>query len=185
MPTSSSSGKKQIRQWIAKHKDIARVLDVGCGEGTYPRLLREQYPLLADAEWWGVEAWTKYIEEFNLHSLYYQIINEDARKINWTELPKIDLVIFGDVLEHMTKEESQELVNKALGISKYVVISIPIVHSPQGAYGGNPFEIHVKDNWTHQEVLDSFPHIVESSGAKKIGVYWLFNPLAHVSPLSA
>lgn len=182
MPTSSSSGKKQIRQWIAKHTNITRVLDVGCGEGTYPKLLKEQYPLLTHAEWWGIEAWPSYIEEFNLTDLYDKIINEDARQLDWSTLPPIDLVIFGDVLEHMTKEQSQQLVDRALAISKYVVISIPIVHSPQGAHGGNPFEIHVKDNWTHQEVLDSFPNIVESSGAKKIGVYWLSNPLAHVSP---
>lgn len=181
MPTSSPSGKKQIRQWIAKH-DIKRVLDVGCGQGTYPMLLKQQYPLLATAEWWGIEAWTSYIKEFDLELLYDQIINQDARTLDWATLPQFDLVIFGDVLEHMTKEQSQDLVNQALSISKYVVISIPIVHSPQGAYGGNPFETHVKDNWTHQEVLESFPNIVDSSGAKKIGVYWLANPLPHVSP---
>lgn len=172
MPTSSPSGKKQIRQWISKQK-INKVLDVGCGEGTYPKLLKEQYDILNNAEWWGVEAWTNYINEYNLNSLYNVIINDDARKINWSALPKFDLVIFGDILEHMTKEESQELVANALRKSKFVVISIPIVYSPQGAYGGNPFEIHVKDNWSHQEVLDTFPNIVESQSTKKIGVYWL------------
>jgi hypothetical protein len=117
--------------------------------------------------------------------LYDRIINEDARKLDWSTLPKVDLVIFGDVLEHMTKEESQMLVSQALTISKYVVISIPIVHSPQGAYGGNPFEIHVKDNWTHQEVLESFPYIIVSNGSKKIGVYWLSNPITHVGPTTS
>jgi len=172
MPTSSPTGKKQIRQWISKH-NINKVLDVGCGEGTYPRLFKETYTLLKNAEWWGIEAWNSYISEFNLNQLYDTIINNDARKINWDNLPIFDLVIFGDVLEHMTKEESQTLVNQALKRSKFVVISIPIVHSPQGAHGGNPFEVHVKDNWTHQEVLESFPNIVDSQGIKKIGVYWL------------
>jgi hypothetical protein len=44
---------------------------------------------------------------------------------------------------------------------------------PQDAVGGNPFEIHVKDNWTHQEVLVSFPNIIKFGTTKKIGVYWI------------
>ena len=89
----------------------------------------------------------------------------------------MDLVIFGDILEHMEKEQSQELVAKALKKSKLVIISIPVKHSPQGAWGGNPFEIHVKDNWTHEEVLESFPNITESVAGKKIGVYLLKDQL--------
>ena len=172
MPTSSPSGKKKIRQWVSTLQ-VNRVLDVGCGEGTYPKLLKDTYKILENAEWWGIEAWTKYIEEFNLHQLYDVVLNDDARKIQWDKLPTFDLVIFGDVLEHMTKEESQSLVSSALSKSHYVIISIPIVHSPQDAVDGNPFEIHVKDNWSHPEVLESFPNIIDSQGTKKIGVYLL------------
>jgi cyclopropane fatty-acyl-phospholipid synthase-like methyltransferase len=184
MPTSSNAGKKQIRQWIS-NIEVNKVLDVGCGEGTYPKLLKQQYPILNNAEWWGIEAWAKYIEEFNLTELYNNIINEDVRKVNWDSIPNFDLIIFGDVLEHMTKEESQELVSKAITKSRYIIISIPIVHAPQGAYEGNPFEIHVKDNWSHTEVLESFPYIVESNGSKKIGVYLIRNPLSHMRPTSS
>jgi 2-polyprenyl-3-methyl-5-hydroxy-6-metoxy-1,4-benzoquinol methylase len=174
MPTSSKLGKIEIVEWVTDVKlQIFKVLDVGCGEGTYPKLLKHQHPILHNAEWWGIEAWEKYIREFDLPSLYDIIINEDVRNINWDNLPKFDLTIFGDVLEHMTKEESQILVTNALKFSKFVIISIPIKHSPQGAYGGNPFEVHVKDNWTHQEVLESFPNIVKSIARKKIGVYLL------------
>jgi hypothetical protein len=55
-----------------------------------------------------------------------------------------------------------------------VVISIPIHHCPQGAWGGNPYEIHVKDDWTHQEVMESFPGIKQFlKKTKTIGVYWI------------
>lgn len=174
MPTSKPKGKDLIAKWIQDHNDIRRVLDVGCGEGTYPILLKKTYPILNHAEWWGIEVWTKYIEQFNLRSLYDHIIEDDARKIDWSTLPEFDLVIFGDVLEHMAKEESQELVRLALTRSRYVVISIPIHHSPQGAYEGNPYEIHVKDDWSHQEVMESFPNIKDwLKKTKTIGVYWI------------
>lgn len=173
MPTSSKQGKQQIINWVNQHSEIKNILDVGCGEGTYPKLLKINCPLTKTAKWWGIEAWDSYINEYNLHSLYDHIINIDARNVDWNIFPNLDLVIFGDVLEHMEKEESQKLVVNALKKSKFVIISIPIKHSPQGAWGGNPFEIHVKDNWTHQEVLDSFPNIIDAVAGKKIGVYLL------------
>jgi len=174
MPGSKRTGKSLIAHWVSQHSDIKRVLDVGCGEGTYPKLLKQEYPLLTQADWWGVEIWTPYIERWNLHSMYNHIVNEDARTLDWDKLGHFDLVIFGDVLEHMTKEESQELVKKALAHSRFVVISIPVVHAPSGAWEGNPYEAHVKDDWNHQEVMESFPNIKDwLKKTKTICAYWL------------
>lgn len=171
MPTSSNKGKKDFLRWLSEIKNINLILDIGCGEGTYPKLLKEKTSI--NATWYGVEAWTDYISEFNLNDLYNVILNQDAKTIDWKALPIFDLVIFGDVLEHMTKDESITLVSKALDHSKFVFISIPIVHSPQGEVNGNPYEVHVKDDWTHEEVLDTFPFIQKSHVAKKIGIYLL------------
>lgn len=173
MPYSDHRGKDQLVKWISEKKDIKKILDVGCGSGTYPILLKETFPVLRNCEWFGIEAWATYIDEFDLNQKYDQLFNEDARTFDWSKITNIDLVIFGDVLEHMSKEEAQSLVTSALENSKYVIISIPIKHMPQGAEHGNPFEVHVKDNWTHDEVLSSFPNIKKSLPVKKIGVYWL------------
>lgn len=177
MPSSLYQGKEQIAKWISASSDINTVLDVGCGEGTYPKILREKFNILTQATWWGVEVWPAYIQEFELEKLYDKLLNEDIRLIDWSSLPKFDLVIFGDILEHMTKEESQAVIDNALKHSKFCVISIPVVRMKQGAVGGNPYEIHVKDNWSHDEVLSSFPNIQHSYVEGKIGVYWLANTL--------
>jgi 2-polyprenyl-3-methyl-5-hydroxy-6-metoxy-1,4-benzoquinol methylase len=180
MPTSSKHGKTPTKEWIKKHRnEIKLVLDVGCGEGTYPRLLSYgnwnelDEKIIPTATWWGFEAWKPYISEYNLETYYKNIINEDVRQYDFDSLPTFDLIIFGDILEHMTKEEAQILVNKALKKSKYILISIPIKHMPQGHVHGNPFEEHIKDDWTHKEVLSSFPNIVEHDHGSKIGVYWI------------
>lgn len=175
MPTSSNKGKKEFIKWISEIDDISTILDIGCGEGTYPVLVKEKYQILKNSIWYGVEAWKEYIDEFNLSSLYNVLLNEDARKLDWSKLPKLDLVIFGDVLEHMSKDESLTLVKNALENSRYVFISIPVVHSPQGAVNDNPFEEHIKDDWTNEEVLQTFPFIIKSHVAKKIGIYLLSN----------
>jgi len=173
MPTSSHHGKAKTAEWIAEHTDIKHILDIGCGEGTYPLLMKNEFNVALDATWWGVEVWKENIIKYNLETLYEKVINEDARKLNWDEMPKFDLVIFGDVLEHMTKEESQLLVKSALKHSKYCLISIPIQHFPQGEHEGNPYEEHVKDDWSRSEVLESFPCITRDHGSKKIGIFWL------------
>jgi hypothetical protein len=68
-------------------------------------------------------------------------------------------VIAGDVLEHMTKEEALTVISNLLPRCKYFIISIPIIKWPQDAVNGNPFEIHVKDDWSDKEALESFPSI--------------------------
>ena len=173
MPFSNWRGKDASVSWIQQKTDINTVVDIGAGSGTYPILLKETNQVLNNAKWIGIEAWEPYIEEFDLNNKYDVLYNEDARFLDWGKFGNVDLTICGDVLEHMTKEEAQGLINEALKHSKYVLISIPIKHMPQGAEHGNPFEIHVKDNWTHEEELESFPNIKQSKPVKKIGVYWL------------
>jgi cyclopropane fatty-acyl-phospholipid synthase-like methyltransferase len=175
MPGSEKEGKELVVNWVKDIKNINKVLDVGCGKGTYSLLLKNENKLLNETEWWAVEAWAPYNEKFGLYNLYDEIINEDARKLDWSNLPDFDIIFCGDVLEHMKKQESQTLVNLALQRTRYLIISIPIILSKaQGAVNGNHFEKHIKRDWSHTEVMSSYPNIVDSNHkAKRIGVYLL------------
>ena len=62
MPYSSESGKAYIRNIVGRVKHD-RMLDIGCGSGTYAKM----FP---DAHWTGVEVWEPYVEEFKLKDLY-------------------------------------------------------------------------------------------------------------------
>lgn len=177
MPTSSTKGKDKIISWVSHLEGINKILDIGCGAGTYPILFKEKTGILQNSKWWGVEAWEPYIKEFSLVTMYDTLINQDARLLNWSELPNFDLIFCGDVLEHMTKEESQTLINTCLKKTRFLIISIPIKRHPQGEVNGNPFERHIKEDWSHFEVLSSFPCIKDSSTHNKIGVYLLDSSL--------
>lgn len=175
---SLRNGKPETAEWFQEHKDsIKRVLDIGCGSGTYPRLIKQEFNLCNNAEWVGVEAWAPYITEFNLESLYDRVINCDARKLDWNTIGKFDAAIASDVLEHMTKQEAVELVDQILDNCKTLIISIPIRYMPQDDIDGNPYEIHVKPDWSHDEVIDTWgtyiKHVYRKSVKSKLAVYWL------------
>lgn len=184
MPTSSDLGKSEIVEWVRKNEPtINRIMDIGAGNGTYPVLFKNNNQLCLTAEWVAVEAWEPYISQFKLDTLYDKVIHQDIRLLDWSTLGKFDLVIAGDVLEHMTKDEAITLVDKIVENGSTLIISIPVCFCPQDVYAGNPFEIHVKDDWTDEEVTSTWGHYIKEkyigSVPRKrdvpfnLGVYWL------------
>lgn len=174
MPASAKEGKNITAGWVNDlPHEFKRVLDLGVGKGTYSRLFRKHPTKLSRAHWIGVEAWAPYIEQFDLRSQYHEIINQDIRLLDYDALKPIDIAIAGDVLEHVTKEEAIAIVDKVLKISPYMIISIPIIHYPQDAWEGNHYEIHVKDDWSHEEMIATFPQIKRYWTGKIVGCYLL------------
>jgi glycosyltransferase involved in cell wall biosynthesis len=174
MPFSSPSGKAFTTQIIEKIRSKFnpgergfRILDVGPGSGTYSTFYRQRLP----GYWTGCEIWKPYIEKYELLKQYDEIICEDIRH---AKLGIYDITFLGDVLEHMCKEDAISVVDNLLKISKFIIISIPIIHYPQGEYDGNPYEAHVKDDWSDKEIKETFgQHIKISLVENEIGVYIL------------
>jgi len=177
MGYSLSTGKAETLAWFQQHGPFKRILDIGAGSGTYINLIKIKHRVCQESEWVGVEAWLDYIDRFELRNKYNTVINQDARKLDWNSLGQFDVAIAGDVLEHMTKSEAMMLVEQILDHCQTLIISIPIIHMPQDAVEGNPFEVHVKDDWSHDEVMATWPDYIKQhyrkSGKSKIGVYWL------------
>jgi predicted TPR repeat methyltransferase len=183
MGYSLSTGKAETLAWFQQHGPFQRILDIGAGSGTYINLIKIKNRVCQDAEWVGIEAWAEYVEKFNLQHKYNRVINQDVRTVDWNSMGKFDVAIAGDVLEHMTKSEAVELVEHILDHCATLIISIPIIHMPQDAIEGNPYEVHVKDDWSHDEVMATWPQYIQEhyrkSGKSKIGVYWLSKQNAH------
>jgi hypothetical protein len=164
MSGSSSEGKDLSIDWI-KSMQPNNILDVGVGYGVYSRLIRDtELNVTID----GIEAWEPYIQAFDLNSIYDNLYNVDVR--NWDNF-NYDLVILGDVLEHMTKDEAIAIWDKVSKSAKYAIISIPIIHYPQNEPGGNPYQEHIKEDWSTEEVLETFSNIVEHKSYSVVGVF--------------
>jgi hypothetical protein len=116
----------------------------------------------------GVEVWQPYIDQFNLVNRYDRLYNMDARML---ESFDYDLVILGDVLEHMSEADATKLWDKISKQARYGIISIPIIHYHQEAINGNPYEIHVEEDWTTERVLKAFHSIVEHVEFPITGVF--------------
>lgn len=175
MPYSSKEGKHTIVLWVAEEaNNIKTVLDIGAGSGTYIHWLAEKRKLLKHSRWIGIEVWKPYIKEFKLEERYSKIFQIDSRNINWEDIGFVDLTIIGDMLEHISKDDAVNLVNDVLKFSKFCIISIPIIHFPQDEVNNNPYEKHVKDDWSHNEVIETFgTYVKKFEIGHEIGVYWL------------
>jgi hypothetical protein len=109
----------------------------------------------------AVEIWEPYVEQFFLNDIYNDVLVRDVRDVEAT--PRLaqyfDLIIFGDILEHMTKEEAVKVWQWARSIARHGLISGPIVSWPQDAVGGNPYEAHVQDDlnlWEYRHRFGPF-----------------------------
>jgi len=168
MPGSANEGKVATAEWVLERNyNIRNILDVGCGWGTYRQLFRDFAVMVDKMD--AIEVWTPYIEQYSLDKKYTNVYNIDARQnTNWN----YDLVIFGDVLEHMTKEDAVKMWEQVSKQAKYAIISIPIIHYPQGHLEDNPYQEHIKEDWTVEEVLETFPGITEHNAYGVVGVFY-------------
>lgn len=141
------------------------VMDVGAGRGAYATIL---YPYIPNTIFDAIEVWTPYIDQFGLDKKYRNIYNVDARV---HDNYNYDLVIFGDVLEHMPKNDAISLWERVSKQAEFALISIPIVHMPQGELDGNPYEIHEEEDWSVESVLSEFKNIVEYRSFDQTGVF--------------
>jgi hypothetical protein len=82
-----------------------------------------------------------------------------------------DLVILGDILEHMSELDAVSLWEKISSQAKCAIISIPIIHYHQDAINGNPYEVHVEEDWTIERVLEKFKGITEYKEFEVTGTF--------------
>lgn len=168
VPTSDRAGKF-IAKALIKEAQPLHIWDIGAGDGTYFHLMWDS---LDDPYWVAVEVWQPYIEEFKLKSEYDMVLNTDIRDYPFVGVSdsQFDLIIFGDVLEHMPEDDARRLILKAKEHFRYILVSIPIIHAPQGEVNGNPYEVHVK-HWSFDEMHQAMGNCMAFKG-HTIGLYW-------------
>jgi SAM-dependent methyltransferase len=164
MPYSSESGKSYIRNIIGRTKRD-RILDVGCGSGTYAKMFPESKAT-------GVEVWEPYIDKFGLRDIYADLLVKNALEVDYCSLGQFDVAFLGDVLEHMTESDAETLFEMVKSVSEVVVMSIPLGHYPQDEWEGNPYERHVTDDWSHEKVVSVFGEPSFYYQENEIGVYF-------------
>lgn len=146
MPESQQSlkGTQMIVDKVLSNPDNA-VLDIGCGEGKWGKLFTGKVRLVD-----GVEVWQPYIDKYNLVSLYDNLLNIDMKDLTFNK--KYDIVVLGDVLEHISREDAVVFLDKLKANVDTIYLTLPITVCIQdGNVIGNPFETH-HYQWSDKEV---------------------------------
>ncbi|MDA0799401.1 MAG: class I SAM-dependent methyltransferase [Chloroflexi bacterium] len=135
---AASVGPKyeQILSWIGSHK---RVLDVGCGAGAFTARIAESNEVV------GVESTE---ENWRLASEHATVLRGDFPDVD-VQGP-FDVVLFGDVLEHMYDPE--RALDRARELGDEVIVCVPnfdcVVAKGQRAVGIKQTETGILDK-TH------------------------------------
>lgn len=157
MPFSDAEGKNVAADWY-RQVEPDTVIDIGAGCGTYAKLMRETPDRVMAGlgatvvrhlwrdHWTAIEAWEPYVAHFGLRELYNAVRIADARDLDLSDL-EADLIVAGDVLEHMTRADARALIARMKTAAANLIVSIPVLHLDQGDVFGNPYERHI-DHWT-------------------------------------
>jgi len=106
MPFSTPVFKEEtIKHLFDNFKHSSTILDVGAGAGYYSKLLKHNFPNM-DA----IEIFEPYIGGYQLESKYNNVWNENILTF---EFDHYDIILMGDILEHIEEGEGIELATKS------------------------------------------------------------------------
>lgn len=137
-------GKDIVCAWIRENFSAGtEILDVGACDGIWRQLLPE-YTMDA-VEIHGPNA-------DRLHG-YRKVFRRDVDGLDYVHY---DLIIFGDVIEHMDVEKAQRVLAYARPRCRDMVVAVPFLY-PQDAFGGNPWEKHLQPDLTAEIFAARYP----------------------------
>lgn len=143
---SYNAGKKEICDWIrSQFQKDAEILDVGACDGKWRSLLPE-YPNMDAVEIYPPNVMA-------IRGIYRNVFEGDVAELAYDHY---DLTIFGDVIEHMTVEKAQRVLEYATQHSGTVLVGVPFLYK-QGELYGNKWERHIQDDLTAEIFAERYP----------------------------
>jgi len=143
------------------------ILDLGCGRHSvlaYSNVLSSVKCSI------GVELFDPYLLESRRNRIHSQYIKADVRKIEFK--PKtLDAAVALDLLEHLTKEEGVDLINRmGKWARKKVIVFTPNGYLQQDAYDENPLQEH-RSGWSIKELQGLGFEVFGMNGWKNLRGY--------------
>lgn len=147
----------RVREMVTmKYPADTHILDIGAGQGKY-RILLPEYEAV-DA----VEVFELYVERNNLRELYRHVYVCDViRFVESSAFPARvadAVIIMGDVLEHLSLEHAQFVLECFRAYATEVIVVVPYEY-PQGEEDGNVHQEHLQDNLTVESMTRDYPEL--------------------------
>lgn len=138
MPYSTGIFKKETIDYIKENFDKdTRILDIGAGAGGYAGYLAEAGYHNLDC----LEVFEPYVEMFDLKTKYNNVYVDNVLNKDSEFFKQFDLIVMGDVLEHIDYETSKDFM-KRLNVTN-LIVALPF-SGEQGEVYGNIHETHLQ-----------------------------------------
>lgn len=145
---SYDDGKRDVCEYItANFRQGSTCLDVGACDGKWCDLLGGW--LTMDA----VEVFEPNILYHHLDRKYHEVYACDIYDMTYDWY---DLIIFGDVIEHMTVDRAQKVLRYAEQRCNDMIIGVPFMYVQPEIYG-NKYEKHIQDDLTEEIFNKRYP----------------------------
>lgn len=155
--------KKEVAEYLkSRFNQDATVLDVGAGEGTYHGLIGDYFKNM-DA----VEVFKPNIDNFGLENKYKKVYNANICGFKYDFY---DIIIFGDIIEHLDVTGAQQVLKYAYDRCDEMVVAVPY-QLKQGIEEDNVYEIHIQDDLTPEIMEERYPFLKLLYGNEKYGYY--------------
>lgn len=153
MPHSNHLPLTQMLDHVVRIKP-KRILDIGIGYGKWGFLIREALDFMEGRfEPGSWEVTIDGIEAFPYESPLHEWVYDSVRRVDVLdvadELEGYDLVVLGDVIEHVSKEDGMRLLRGLLARNRNVLVATPLEFFEQEV-AGNPFEHH-RSHWSEAD----------------------------------
>lgn len=148
---SYNEGKVDVLNWILEHlPEDGTILDVGACDGKWAKMLHVlDKDIIVD----GIEVFAPNVILNRLDKEYRLITIGNVYDLQYEYY---DLVIFGDVLEHMTVEQAQNVLQYAKAHSADYIIGVPFEYEQDAIYG-NKWEKHLQADLTPEIFEERYP----------------------------
>lgn len=151
MPGNWGYLANDLKNYITKtYPQECSVLDIGCGHGHYSKLLKNHF---CYNNFDGIEIWKPYIEEYHLDKLYTNIYNLNILDFDFLYY---DLIIMGDILEHLSRNDDISLIKKLFNKCSELLVIVPY-YLPQDIVNNNIYEIHLQSDLSDNIMSEYYP----------------------------
>lgn len=146
VPHSAHWGISTVVEHVVRARPSS-MLDVGCGYGKWGYLVREALDFVENRR--VREEWRVRIDGIDAFPVESPILEWAYNSVRLADVASIeaptgyDVVILGDVIEHLTKPRGWRLIDDLCAGNGTVVVSTPREWFAQGEIDGNPFERHL------------------------------------------
>lgn len=143
IPDAGHSYKETLNRELGP---MSSILDLGCGSTSPVQYVQTQ------AHKVGYDVHGPSIEKSKAAGIHHEYIEDNLENIDKYFGPKsFDAVMAMDLIEHLPREKSLQLINQMERIArKRVVIFTPTGFLHQGEYDANPYQIHLS-GWNPAE----------------------------------